>query len=321
MILGRRFLPALLFQSVLVLSHGPLFGADPLRVSFIGNSYTYFNNAPEVFAELARAQAPGRRVEVRMVAIPGETLVSLWQRSNAREVLHSSRWDYVVLQCQSQLGDALREGNFVVNSPALLHWGVRLFNAEISRRGAQTVLLLTWSRRAEPEQQADLNYAYDSVARELGAILAPVGPAWQEARVQRPDLELYVKDGSHPSALGSYLLASVLVHALLPGQNRELPNEILGHSVDSSGTVDAGTRKLLVSAPVEDVRILQAVAASTVRKLKDQGGYLAAPKPVLPEIAEPKQPLLEGEIFDGRWTGKLTYYAWRSSFTSQARLA
>jgi hypothetical protein len=308
MISGRTLLFILLNLGAIILPEG-LWGADRLlRVLFIGNSYTYFNNAPEIFSELARTQAPGLRIEVGMVTVPGETLVSMWQRSNAREVLSSSKWDYVVLQCQSQLGDGLREGKFVVNSPTLLHWGVRLFDAEIKRQGARTVLFLTWSRKTEPEQQADLNYAYDSVARELGAILAPVGPAWQEARAQRPDLELYAKDGSHPSSLGSYLLACVLVHSILPNRNRELPSEIIGHPIDSSGNVDTNTRKALVSAPVEDARILQTIAMSTVRKLKDRGGYLAAPKPVQQESAEQKSSLRGGERFDGQWTGELNYF-------------
>jgi hypothetical protein len=35
---------------------------EPLRVLFIGNSYTYFHNVPEQFAALARAAQPGREV-------------------------------------------------------------------------------------------------------------------------------------------------------------------------------------------------------------------------------------------------------------------
>ena len=50
------------FFAVICLLQGFLWGAEPLRVLFIGNSYTYFNNSPEIFAELARAQAPGRQV-------------------------------------------------------------------------------------------------------------------------------------------------------------------------------------------------------------------------------------------------------------------
>jgi len=58
--------------------------AEPLRVLFIGNSYTYVNNAPEIFAALARAAMPDREVETRMVAIPGATLLSTWEHPEAR---------------------------------------------------------------------------------------------------------------------------------------------------------------------------------------------------------------------------------------------
>jgi hypothetical protein len=76
----------------MVASHSVLQGAEPIRVLFIGNSYTYFNNGPAIFSQLAASQA-GRKVETDMVAAPGETLISLWQRSKAREVLRSSKWD------------------------------------------------------------------------------------------------------------------------------------------------------------------------------------------------------------------------------------
>ena len=101
-----RRLPLLVGPIIaMVASHTVLLGAEPIRVLFIGNSYTYFNNGPAIFSEVAASQT-GRKVETEMVAAPGETLISLWQRSKAREVLRSSNWDYVVLQCQSQLATA-----------------------------------------------------------------------------------------------------------------------------------------------------------------------------------------------------------------------
>ena len=101
---------------------------EPLRVLFVGNSYTYFHNAPEVFAALARAVQPGREVRTDMVAVGGETLLGLWERSPARQVLRDSKWDYVVLQDQSRLGDGLWQGRFVINAPRLLRWGAGLTN-------------------------------------------------------------------------------------------------------------------------------------------------------------------------------------------------
>jgi hypothetical protein len=296
------------FLAITCLLPGFLWSADPLRVLFIGNSLTYVNNAPEIFAELARAQAPGRQIQVRMVTLPGETLLSLWERSNAREVLRSSKWDYVILQEQGALGEGLRDGKIVVNDPALFHWAVRLFDSEIRRQGARTVLMLTWSPKAKPEEQTDLNYGYDSIAREIGAVLAPVGPAWQETRAQHPDLELYQEDGGHPSPLGSYLLGCVLVRSLLSGSDTTtLPFKVVGHPV-ISGNVDANLTKILVSVKREDAMKVQEIATATVRSLIAHGGYLNAPQPVRQVREEPIRPLREGERLDGRWADKLAYF-------------
>lgn len=289
-----------------------LHGAEPVRVLFIGNSYTSFNNAPEIFAELTRAAIPGRQVETGMVAVPGATLAFLWEHSEARRMLRSSKWDYVVLQDQSQLGDGLRDGKFVVNSPMLFHWGVRIFDAEIRKAGARTVLLLTWSRRAEPDQQADLNYAYDSIARELGATLAPAGPAWQRARQESPGLELYAKDGSHPSPVGSYLLACVLVKTLFPDSDGNLPSQITGHALSTAGPVDSTRNVVLVALSDKEARKLQTVAKSVVAEMIHRGGYLNAHQPERPERTPPGGGPLRAEQLAGTWTGDLTYYPVRA---------
>jgi len=292
---------------VLWLFAGASQGAEPLRVLFIGNSYTYVNNAPQIFAQLARAALPGRQVEAGMAAVGGATLVSLWEHSDALRVLRSSKWDYVVLQENSLLGGGLRDGKFVVNAPSLFDWGVRLFDTEIRRAGARTVLLLTWSRRGEPDQQQDLDYAYDSVARELGAVLAPVGPAWKRAREQDPGLELYAKDGSHPSPLGSYLLACVVLSSLFPKANGGLPFEISGPALGAPGTVSGGNT-VLVSMPAEQARKLQGVARSVVSELKRTGGYLGARAPRRPEEVAPAGAPIHADDLAGAWTGELDYY-------------
>jgi hypothetical protein len=278
----------------------------PLRVLFIGNSYTYFNNSPAMFAALAAAAAPGRQVETGMATVPGATLLSTWEHSDARRILKSSKWDYVVLQDQSRLGEALRDGRWAVNSAVLLRRGVGLFDADIRQVGAQTALTLTWARRDEPQQQADLDDAYGRVARELGAILVPAGPAWQRARRLMPDLELYTSDGSHPSPAGSYMLACVLVAALVPEAAGDLPFEISGHPVRNA-RADESRTEVLVSLPPEKARELQRLARAAVNDLRRSGGY-PEPRPPVP----PKTPA--GDItaappaFAGSWTGELSYY-------------
>jgi hypothetical protein len=54
-------------------------------------------------------------------------------------------------------------------------------------------------------------------------LVVPVGRAWQAAIEKGSDLRLYVDDGSHPSATGSYLAACVF-HVGLFG---EAPQEFV----------------------------------------------------------------------------------------------
>jgi hypothetical protein len=62
--------------------------------------------------------------------------------------------------------------------------------------------------------QPALDRASLGLARELNALVAPVGRAWQLARERDPQLPLYDDDGSHPAVLGTYAAAYVF-HALV----------------------------------------------------------------------------------------------------------
>jgi hypothetical protein len=284
---------------------------DSLRVLFVGNSYTYFNNAPEMFAALVRAAQPGREVRTEMVAIGGETLLGLWERSPARQRLRDSKWDYVVLQEQSRLGDGLWSGQFVINAPRLLRWGAGLFDADIRRAGARTVLLHHWARREQGQDQASLDHAFDSVARDVGAVLAPVGLAWARARKEHPAIELYASDGSHPAPAGSYLLASVLLYTLIPDAERaELPVTIAGQAVSTAGVMTGSSNRTLVALTPEQGQALQAVARSVAAEVRKAGG-LNPTTDVWPPRREPPpagtEPLRPEELA-GKWVGRLAFF-------------
>jgi hypothetical protein len=157
----------------------------------------------------------GNRVDTVLrrlaVAVPSATLQSHWESGVARRAIHEGRWDYVVLQEQSVLPLQHKER---------MHEYVRLFDREIKQSGAKTVLFTTWARRDKPETQAALNTAYGAIAEELGALAAPVGSAWQIARQGAPGVQLYDEDGSHPTAIGSYLSACVLYLVIQGSESR-----------------------------------------------------------------------------------------------------
>ena len=184
-------------------------GAPALRVLFVGNSYTYFNNLPGMVQQLAASASSPRQIEAHTVAYGGATLEVHWTRGEAPARIRSEQWDYVVLQEQSSRP---------VDDQELFFRYARLFDEAIRANGAKTVFFMTWAYESDPGMQAGLTGAYTSIGRELGAQVVPVGSAWQQARSSSPDLGLFADDGSHPDPPGSYLAACVF-YAVLAGGN------------------------------------------------------------------------------------------------------
>ena len=73
----------------------------------IGNSYTYFNNMPKMFEQLALADQPPRRVQCEMIVQGGATLQRHWEAGRAIKAIERGGWDFVILQEQSTLGETL----------------------------------------------------------------------------------------------------------------------------------------------------------------------------------------------------------------------
>lgn len=181
-----------------------------LRILFIGNSYTFVNELPRVFAQLARSE--GQAVETDMAAKGGWTLADHAKDAETRAKLGSSKWDFVVLQEQSQIPSA-EPWRSQEMCPA-----VRSLVQEIGKTGATPILFMTWAHRdGWPEKglpdyvsmQAQIENGYLAIARELGVQVAPAGEAWSRAMRSPLSLSLWQEDGSHPTLQGTYLAACV----------------------------------------------------------------------------------------------------------------
>ena len=177
----------------------------PLRILFIGNSYTYGNDLPGMLAELLVAR--GRRLEHESVTVGGATLQKHWDDGKALAKLRTHPWDYVVLQEQSTR--PLRE------RPAM-EAAVRLFDTQIRKAGAKPLLYLTWAAKADPEEQPKLNVAYESLGHALDCTVVAAGSAWKVAT--EAGIALYGPDERHPNRAGTYLTACVF-YATLAGDS------------------------------------------------------------------------------------------------------
>jgi hypothetical protein len=224
-----------------------------MRVLFIGNSYTYFNNLPEMFSKLVAST--GTAIETEMVARGGATLQQHWEEGVALKTLKQGHWDYVVLQEQSLLP---------INDPATMYKYAKMFDAEIKQVGAKTVFYLTWARQNRPETQAALTEAYMKISKELGAMVASAGIAWQSAIKENPQLVLHLPDQSHPNSAGSYLTACVFYSLLFSKSPENLPGRVEGRSAKTDGRINEESSEL-VNLSKTDALFLQRIAWQTVK--------------------------------------------------------
>ncbi len=181
-----------------------------LRVFFIGNSYTFVNDLPAVFARLACAE--GYVVETGMEAQGGSTLENHVSSPETIDKIQNGNWNWVVLQEQSEV-PAVPASRIQVMYPAVR----KLINV-INKAGAKPLLFLTWGHKDGdatfgipnyPAMQAGLDQGYYGIANEQGVKVAPVGDAWAKATSQDSPFNLWQDDGSHPNESGTYLAACV----------------------------------------------------------------------------------------------------------------
>jgi hypothetical protein len=175
----------------------------PLKVLFIGNSFTARNDLPGLIAQLAAVR--GKSLQHRLISAGGASLRTHWNAGEASDAIRNGQYDHVVLQEQSTLP---------VKNAKRMHENVRLFDEVIKGAGAKTTLYMTWARRHAPESQEAITEAYTSIGRELGAEVVPVGAAWRRFLSHYDKPLLHDRDQSHPTLAGSYLAACVFFAVL-----------------------------------------------------------------------------------------------------------
>ena len=94
--------------------------------------------------------------------------------------------------------------------------------------------------------------------------MAPVGLAWSRVVRERPELDLFSPDGSHPNSLGSYLAACV-IYSTVTGRSAEgAPPKAGGPLWEDPGVESPEGAAILVPLDPETAAYLQRVAWETV---------------------------------------------------------
>lgn len=193
--------------------------SDSLKVLFIGNSFTYFNELPQTVSRIAASQ--GVKLAVTQFAPGGYYLRQHVKNPKLLEAIRKGGWDYVVIQEQSA-APAMPTDTVIQNTYPAAHTLDSLILAHSP--SAKVIFYMTWGHKDGCQEKVDnypliysykgmqdrLRISYLEMAYRNNAWCAPVGIAWQHVREEHPNYLLYMPDRSHPSTLGSYLAANVI---------------------------------------------------------------------------------------------------------------
>lgn len=223
----------------------------PKRVLFVGNSYLYYNdslhNHVKRIAEEIGPHGPGE-YQYKSATISGSRL----SHHDVDGLLEPGRlgidepFELVILQGGSR--EVLTPGDRAEFHAKAIELGRR-----IRATGSEVALYLIHAY-AKPHSLYDpgmfdkIQRTYVPAGNELGALVVPVGLAFERAYRARPAIALHEAfDGTHPNMLGTYLAACVVYQSVYG-------RSVVGIEYDYFGEV-----------PEETAEFLQRIADKTVR--------------------------------------------------------
>jgi PKD repeat protein len=216
---------SILILLLFCLSIGTLVAQNTLSVLFIGNSYTSYNNLPQLVQSLSTSAGKTLNIDSSM---PGGYLMSSHLNdATTFAKISQGNWDYVILQEQSQIPtiDFYRDNDMY---PAMTDLKALI---EQYNPCAKIITYMTWGRRYGGQQcdpsgtycspvfanfnqmQNSLTSAYLEISEQLNVQCAPVGVVWQNI-LNNSTHVLHSGDNSHPNIDGSYVAACTIFSSI-----------------------------------------------------------------------------------------------------------
>ena len=186
--------------------------AEGTKILFIGNSLTFYNDVPGIFANFANIE--NKQLFIGTSLIGGASLYDHSLSVQTTNLIYQYDWDYVILQGSGHSAAFPQYFGEVLQSAKLLKNFI-LSNKEDTKIiyfntfSAPDSVEAYFSGLTFDEYQAMIDAAALEMADSLDCMVAPAGVAWRTVYEDRPDIRLYDFDGVHPSAAGSYLEAYV----------------------------------------------------------------------------------------------------------------
>jgi hypothetical protein len=186
---------------------------NPMKILFIGNSYTHYNKMPELFGTIAKSKKI--KLDVVMNAKSNHTFKMHCQRPEMFESIRSEKWDYVVLQGFSR---ELMYDKEIIDTASIPYFKKILDSVYANHSCTNILLYMTWGYKNGFVSETDtltfeemsnrVQNGYQYLSNLYNLSIVPIGQIWKTFRKNYPTIDLYQEDGQHPNLNGSYLIAS-----------------------------------------------------------------------------------------------------------------
>ena len=199
----------------------------PMKILFIGNSLTYYNDMPELVMKLGKAA--GKDIYTFKATVGSATMCQ--QIASSTEIgkivdkALEQDWTHVVIQPSRRITD---KENTVKTAELA---AANVLDERIKAAGAQTVIYATWGNNtgeytaykmnsdginassagkysiSRADHTAYMKSVSEEFATALGAPMVDCASLFEFMATKYPDVNMYYSDERHPSLYGSYAIA------------------------------------------------------------------------------------------------------------------
>lgn len=184
-----------------------------MRILFIGNSHTFYNDMPNIFKKTCKEN--GIDMQVTMLTKGGMGFDYHAENEQTRFNILFGEYDFIILQHVAH-----PMGEYEVMEEAadkIMSW--------IRQTGATPCYYMTWTEENNEQFQEEMSSRYRKLAKRHGCLVAPVGEIWWEEIHKNPSVDLYFEDRRHASPAGSRLVASVIFETLKESMLQKVKTE------------------------------------------------------------------------------------------------
>lgn len=179
-----------------------------MKLLFIGNSHTYFNDVAGTVLQLLTAT--GEKSHVTMLSRGGKALAFHATDPAVSFNIRYGKYDFVIAQDRGS-----------VFEPELFESGASALKKMTDATNSRFMLYMPWSPRDNRDAQHDMTEGYLSFCRRERCRFAPAGEVFTRLLSFLTPDDLFREDGCHATALGGYA-AAVTIFYTVTGRKRTL---------------------------------------------------------------------------------------------------